>query len=150
MEIIQIDRKDLGRIKPLWEKLNCLHRDRSEYFSDYFERFTFEKRIEEFALKPALGIFAAAKEKKLFAYCIASLDEHGMGEIDSLYVSKDCRGQKIGQHLMEKTLVWLDKKCAKKIRISVAGGNEQAFGFYEKFGFKPRFSVLEQVKPEKS
>jgi ribosomal protein S18 acetylase RimI-like enzyme len=47
---------------------------------------------------------------------------------------------------MEKALAWLNGKGAKKKIVSVAVGNEQAYGFYSRFGFLPRRTLLEQKK----
>ncbi len=145
MEIVELDPADIKLIKPLWERLNRLHRDKSEHFAGHFETFTFEARSRELAAKSHLGIFAARHggEEMFSAYCIASYEE-GMGEIDSLYVSQDCRGEGAGRRLMNRALAWLKGFDCGKIRISVAYGNEQALDFYEKFGFKQRFVVLEQ------
>ena len=148
MEILELAREDLSLIKPLWERLNRLHREKSVHFADHFDRFTFDARSRELVLKSRLGIFAArhGKGEPYEAYCIVSL-EGGTGEIDSLYVSPDCRGTGTGSRLMERGLEWLAGSGCEKIRISVAHGNEQALGFYEKFGFKKRFTVLEQIRP---
>jgi ribosomal protein S18 acetylase RimI-like enzyme len=145
MDIIELKPEDLYQIKPLWEKLNRLHRERSDHFADHFDRFTFEDRIREFEGKPHLAVFAAGKDPgEYLAYCIASADGD-TGEVDSLYVDPECRGEGIGRQLMERAMAWLSGTGCPRVRISVAQGNEQALGFYETFGFKPRFVMLEQV-----
>ena len=45
---------------------------------------------------------------------------------------------------MKKALAWMDEKGAVKKVVAVAAGNEQAFNFYERYGFVPRKTVLEQ------
>ncbi|MEH0018397.1 MAG: GNAT family N-acetyltransferase [Desulfobacter sp.] len=146
MEITRLDLSDIHLIQPLWEQLNRLHRERSNYFTAQFDRFTFADRVRELETKSRTGIFVArdGDGKAVFAYCIASL-ESGVGEIDSLYVSPDCRGNRVGHHLMETALAWLSGHGYSKIRISVVHGNEQALGFYEKFGFRQRLVILEQT-----
>ena len=83
----------------------------------------------------------------LIGYCVSSIDKWLTGEIDSIFVTPQCRGQGIGTTLMEKALEWLNSKGAKKKIVSVAVGNEQAYVFYEQFGFYPRRTLLEQKKP---
>lgn len=146
MEITRLDLSDIHLIQPLWEQLNRLHRERSNYFAAQFDRFTFADRVRELETKSRTGIFAArnGEGKAVFAYCIASLED-GAGEIDSLYVSPDCRGNRVGHRLMETALAWLSGHGCSKIRISVVHGNEQALGFYEKFGFRQRLVILEQT-----
>ena len=146
MNIIELKPDALYKIKPLWEKLNHLHRERSDHFADHFHRFTFEDRIREFEGKPHLAVFAAGTGPDEYqAYCIVSADGDA-GEVDSLYVDPECRGKGIGRKLMERALDWLSGTGCAKVRISVAQGNEQALDFYETFGFKLRFLVLEQPK----
>ena len=79
-------------------------------------------------------------------YCISSVDKNNTGEIDSIFVLHSCRGLGIGEQLMQKGLQWMDEIGAEKIVVNVAAGNEQAFGFYERYGFYPRRTMLEQIK----
>mgnify|MGYP000956525834 FL=1 len=79
-------------------------------------------------------------------HCISSVDKDYTGEIDSIFVLKGYRGVGIGEQLMQKGLQWMDDMGAEKIVVNVAAGNEQAFGFYEKYGFYPRRTMLEQIK----
>lgn len=145
MEIIQLHRDRLEEIRPLWEALNQLHHDRSENFSSHFKGFTFEDRTHELMKKTELGLFAAGPEKGqgYSGYCIAFV-ENGTGEIDSIYIAPDCQGKGLGQLLMDRALDWLDQWGCAKTRISVAQGNEQALAFYDQWGFKQRFVVLEK------
>jgi ribosomal protein S18 acetylase RimI-like enzyme len=39
----------------------------------------------------------------------------------------------------------MDKEGAAEKIVEVGAGNEQAWGFYEKYGFLPRKTVLKQV-----
>ncbi len=45
---------------------------------------------------------------------------------------------------MLQALVWMDECGATRKRVSVGDGNEEAWKFYEKFGFYPRMTILEQ------
>ncbi|MBN2735100.1 MAG: hypothetical protein JXQ82_09630 [Methanomicrobiaceae archaeon] len=48
--------------------------------------------------------------------------------------------------LILRALSWLDKNGSVENRVPVANGNEAAFSFYQKFGFYPRRTILEQKK----
>ena len=79
-------------------------------------------------------------------HCKSSVDKENTGEIDSIFVLQGYRGLGIGEQLMQKGLQWMDEMGAEKIVVNVAAGNEQAFGFYERYGFYPRRTMLEQIK----
>jgi ribosomal protein S18 acetylase RimI-like enzyme len=69
------------------------------------------------------------------AYCVTSLTADGTGEIDSLFVEQDYRGEGIGTALTQRALGWLDgRKVVSKI-VCVAFGNDSALEFYKRFGF---------------
>ncbi|MDQ7094361.1 GNAT family N-acetyltransferase [Desulfosporosinus sp. PR] len=138
----------LKRVAPLWEKLNEHHAGISTFFKDDIAKRTFEQRNEQWIAKAIQGFLRIdlAIEKrsdKAIGYCVAVLHE-GYGEIDSLYVNEAFRKMGVGSSLIELALKWLDKKAVIKKKINVAVGNEQAFRFYQKYGFYPRAVILEQ------
>jgi diamine N-acetyltransferase len=143
MEIIEKDKSQLQDIKSLWEELNSYHGQLSTNFKDHFNSFTFENRISKLIDKEHLSLFVAFDRTISIGYCIATADKE-RGEIDSIYIKNGYRGQKVGYKLMFKALEWLNKLNLNEIDIFVAEGNEQVFGFYEKFGFKNRFTVLQK------
>ena len=139
----------IDEIKPLWEKLNIHHLDKSIDFKEKYKRFTFEKRKEGIIEKSKTAEFHIELAQDMqrgicIGYCLCSVQDNGTGEVESLFLDSDYRGQDIGQSLMEKTLDWLHHNNAKPIIIGVASGNENAFGFYSKFGFYPKVTILEQ------
>ena len=140
----------IDKIAPLWAELNRQHLSLSPYFKDYYTTLIFEDR-KKAILQRAWGgdvhvDLALNASDQLVGYCVSSIDKWLTGEIDSIFVITECRGQGIGTTLMEKALEWLNIKGAKKKIVSVAVGNEQAYVFYEQFGFYPRRSLLEQKK----
>ncbi|MDG5816238.1 GNAT family N-acetyltransferase [Chitinispirillales bacterium ANBcel5] len=90
----------------------------------------------------ALALFAALNESEIIGYCIASADKN-KGEIDSLYIKEQFRNHGLGAKLMSTALSWLRELPLSSIQVYVAEGNEEALGFYRKFGFKDRFHVLQ-------
>ena len=76
------------------------------------------------------------------AYAFSSVDVHGRGELESIYVSPALRGRGLGRELALLQLAWLRARSAWPIRVSVAAGNEAALPFYRSLGFFPRATVL--------
>jgi len=135
----------LDIIRPLWEELNVLHAEKSPFFSDDYKAFTFEDRkkiLQEKATKGKLRVSIWTGEEGLTdGYCIASIDGYE-GEIDSIYVRKERRKSGIGVAMMKDCLEWLKKNGSERIKVAVAYGNEDAFGFYKKFELFPRATTL--------
>jgi ribosomal protein S18 acetylase RimI-like enzyme len=52
----------------------------------------------------------------------------------------------IGDSLIRNALSWLDKEEAVAKIVEVGEGNEQSLGFYARYGFLLRKTVLKQVK----
>jgi ribosomal protein S18 acetylase RimI-like enzyme len=137
----------LNKIEPLWQQLNSHHLSRSPYFKDYYRTLTFQDRkraILQRALGGEVRVDLALNGDTPIAYCVSSIDRAQTGEIDSIFVDTKYRGQGIGRTLMEKAIAWLSSVGAKKKIVSVGVGNEQAYGFYARFGFLPRRTMLEQ------
>ena len=143
----------IDRVASLWEELNKQHLSLSPYFKDYYRTLTFEDRkssIQQRAFGGEVRVDLALDDSdQPIGYCISTIDRWLTGEIDSIFVCPQYRGQGIGTTLMEKALDWLKVKGAKKNIVSVTVGNEQAYVFYEQFGFFPRRTLLEQKKAAK-
>ena len=58
MNIISVEKDitEIEIIKPLWEKLNLIHLDKSVYFKSKYEKFTFDKRMNSIYKKAEKGI----------------------------------------------------------------------------------------------
>jgi diamine N-acetyltransferase len=124
--------------------------ERSPCFKSYYAAMTFPKRKAMFLQKAARGemrvdIALDEETRQHVGYCISSLDAEKTGEIESIYVLEKYRGLGVGSLLMEGALTWMEVKGAAKKTVIVAAGNEQAFGFYERYGFHIRKTMLEQV-----
>jgi ribosomal protein S18 acetylase RimI-like enzyme len=141
----------LDDIKELWEALNEHHKEKSLHFKEFYNMFSFDTRkadlIKQAQNKHMQVVIALDDEVQIrVGHCISSVDNDNTGEIDSIFVLHSYRGLGIGEQLMQKGLQWMDEMGAEKIVVNVASGNEQAFGFYEKHGFYPRRTMLEQIK----
>ncbi len=132
----------------LWERLNKHHKERSPCFKGYYEAMTFAKRKAMFLQKATRGkmlVELAFDGDQRVGYCITSLDAEKTGEVESIYVLEEYRGRGIGDRLMRSALAWMQQNGAIKKTVIVAAGNEQAFSFYDRYGFHVRKTMLEQV-----
>lgn len=145
------DIREVEQIRPLWVQLNEHHRLNARTFRSQYERMTFEDRKAYFRKVAAIGIVQIdlafdPETGRYVGYCVSSLSKDKAGEIESIYVEEGYRSQGIGAALMERALKRLDAGGSVRNRVSVGDGNEVAFGFYRKFGFFPRMTVLEQTR----
>lgn len=148
---IELDSSQIDSIKPLWEKLRDHHRELSHYFQERYAEFTFQERKEELLKKSENGILKidTAYDKaaeQFIGYCISSISEEQIGEVDSIYLDKKYRFLNIGDTLMKRSLDWMDQKGVKTKKIMVAAGNEDTIAFYSRYRFYPKHIILEQVK----
>ena len=146
MEIVEIPKHRISEIEPLWCELNAHHQRNSANFEDHFFSFSFSERSESLLAKETLAIFAARVDSEFVGYCIASSDR-GSGEIDSLYIKPQFQGASLGAQLTEAAMSWLSERGCSQISVAVADGNEAAIPFYENFGFRKRFSILQILYP---
>lgn len=143
MHTVEYDKNQIGEIKALWQDLNRLHGQRSVNFRHHFSTFTFEERSEQLLSKEELKLFVAYEKGQKIGYCAATL-ENGVGEIDSIYIKPNFQSAGVGRELMERALDWLEHFHCKSIRVAIAEGNESVMPFYERYGFKTRFVVLQR------
>jgi ribosomal protein S18 acetylase RimI-like enzyme len=89
-------------------------------------------------------------ENKAVGYLVSSLNSEKIGTIESIYVCETYWGMGVGDGLMKNALTWMDQNGAATKTLEVTVGNEQVYGFYERYGFLPRQTLLKQVKSSKS
>ena len=140
-----IKREELDILRPLWEKLNLMHLRESRHFRYFYESFTFDERFRSFREKKdgdilIEGVFR--DDGKVLGYCISTVDG-SRGELDSLYLDEECRGQGLGSTLVENSIHWLRERKCSRIVVAVADGHESVFPFYEKHGLFPRLTWLQ-------
>ncbi len=151
IEYTVTDQQGLDLIGALWEKLNEHHRVRAPHHAANFTRMTFDQRkkgLLEKSRKGALRIDLArdVKTGKLVGYCVSTVSEDKQGEIESIFIEKDYRRCGIGDNFMKQALNWMDSLSVTKRIIGVAVGNEEAFGFYSRYNFYPRVTILSQIE----
>lgn len=137
----------LDFVGPLWERLNEHHWNNSIDFKPKYANMKYESRKEALLKKSCNGKLRIELAREIgqnnyVGYCISSIDKEGNGEIESIYVDPHCRGSHIGDSFMKSTLEWMDLNGVISKSIGVAAGNEQAFGFYRRYGFCPSVTIL--------
>ena len=145
--------KGIEGVRPLWEKLNAHHADLSPRFGEAMRVRTFDIRKQKLLAKGGadrirVDLVSVGLDEPAVAYCISTVSDDGVGEIDSIYVKEDLRGQGVGSELMRRALAWLDsKKVAAKI-VSVMSDNDEALAFYRRFSFHPRTILLQEIRDD--
>lgn len=151
IKYISGDETLLDKIEQLWLGLNQQHLESSPSFSSYYKALTFDNRKAFLAQKAQNGLLCVelAEDEntgRFVGYCVSSLDRNKTGGIESLFIEEGYRGLGIGDSLIKSSLSWMDANGAETKLVSVAAGNEDAFRFYARYGFRPRRTVLEQIK----
>lgn len=154
IEYLEKDKSGLDLIAPLWEKLKEHHRVRSTHFKEQFSKTSWvmrKKQILDKAHKGAMLVHLAkdSDTNKLVGYCVTSIDDKDVGEIETIFIEAEYRRAGIGGAFMKRALKWMDSKSVTRKVIAVAAGNEEAFDFYARYNFYPRVSVLMQSEVKK-
>lgn len=139
----------LDLVKPLWEKLNEHHMNNSKYFYDRYKNFSFDATRRKAFTKDnvdAVNIDLIKKDKKYIGYCISTVKDKNVGEIESLFIEKEYRKFGLGDKLMTRAIKWLDDNEVKIKILGVAEGNEKVLEFYKRYGFYKRTMILQQIE----
>lgn len=147
VEYIQGDVELLHEVGSLWEKLNEHHKNNSKHFKEKYSKFTFKDRKKGLIKKSANGklkVCMAKIENEIVGYCISSINDENVGEIESIYVEPKFRSFRIGDKLITSSLKWMDESKVSSKIIGVSAGNEKVFGFYERYGFYPSVTILKR------
>jgi ribosomal protein S18 acetylase RimI-like enzyme len=104
ISIVEKDLTEINTIKPLWEKLNLIHLDKSVYFKSKYENFTFDKRMKSIYKKAEKGIMKLDllldnDKGEYVGYCLSSI-ERDLGEIESIFIEEKYRKHGLGDKLM--------------------------------------------------
>jgi diamine N-acetyltransferase len=153
IEYLEKDQSSLDIIEPLWEKLREHHRVHSVHFKDHFSRIKWETRRKEILEKTHHGALFVhlAKDSdtgNIVGYCVTSINNMKVGEVESIFVETKYRRAGIGAYFMKQAIAFMNAHNVFRKVIAVASGNEEAFGFYARFNFYPRVSILTQ--PDKN
>lgn len=137
----------LDAVGLLWEKLNAHHVAQSPSFGEDYAMRTYAWRKAGLLKKDWNLRVELAQETETgnaIGYCISVITPEA-GVIESIFIEAEYRRQGIGDALMQHALAWMDEHDVSMKRVVVAVGNEEAFGFYQRYGFHSRHIVLQQV-----
>ena len=149
IEIISGGPELLDHIAPLWEELNKYHIKKSTHFSGLYKSRNFETRRNGLLSKAKhlrVDIVKDFKENNDIGYCICTMNDNHVGEIDSIFIKEPYRGNGFGKRLMEMALAWFDNHGVTRKVLSVGSGNDEVIKFYEMFGFYPETIYLRQKR----
>ena len=149
ISLVEKDINEIQLIKPLWEKLNLIHFNKSVYFKSKYEKFKFEKRMESINRisengTVKLDVILDNDTMEYVGYCL-SLIEDNIGEIESIFIEKQYRGYKLGDKLMINALNWFESNSITNVQINVVYANDKAIPFYEHYGFYVGNYILKRV-----
>lgn len=136
----------IDQVAPLWERLKQHHAQFSQHFPESIKKTTFAQRKQRWQKEAAEGqlqVLLAYQSQKLIGYCVSGINQN-VGEVHSIFVDPDTRGEHVGTQLMNQALHWMDQNQVKSKKVEVATGNEAAYPFYERFDFFPRTTILLQ------
>jgi len=145
----------LDQVRAMWEELNRYHCGCSQHFKEHYLGMTWQKRKYTLLKKMVGGemhVEIAIDELtgRGVGYAVSTLNAQMAGEVESIYVEGAYRRMGVGKTLMKDSLDWMDHRGAATKQVEVSVGNEVAWGFYGRFGFKPRKTLLLQVKDKPS
>lgn len=108
---------------PLWEKLDTHHARVSRHFSSRSSGSGFAERKKGLLEKAVPGKLRVELVKlrdndRYIGYCISSIDQKQIGEIESIFLEDEFRNQGIGHQLMQKALRYIWKH--RIVRFTIA------------------------------
>lgn len=137
-------------IEPLWNTQRQHHIDVSTHFRPTMLETDWRSRsagLARYVDQGGLRVDTAAIGGDLVGYCIATIDDNGRGDVQSLFVLAAQRGSGVGGQLLQRSLAWFRQKGCERITAGVAAGNEAVLPFYARHGLHPRTTIL-QVPPQ--
>ena len=89
-------------------------------------------------------VYTSDRDKPI-GFCITSLSNDSIGEVEALYVLDEYRSNNLGTKLLQRSLQWMEAHNALEQKLIVAAGNEKVFPFYQKFEFYTGYTALFRV-----
>ncbi len=129
---------ELDCIRESWTSLKKMH-DRLDRLTgkEPSRKSWAERRLELLNKADTSSLFevVAHDDGRVAGYCFSTVDFQGVGEIDSLYISRTLRGLGHGSDLVRNALSWFEHHECGEIRLWVHPANVEAVRFYWRFGF---------------
>jgi ribosomal protein S18 acetylase RimI-like enzyme len=128
-------KEDAGQRDPFMN-LKWPHEEGHDYFTKLLQS---EKSV---------GLLAEI-EGQVIGYLVGYLRQSSslrpvrIAELESMYVQKEYRGQRVGQQLVRRFLEWSRKQGTERVSVTAYAANEEAVSFYKRMGFIPKNLTLE-------
>ena len=68
--------------------------------------------------------------------------ENKVGYLDTVFISKECRGKGLSSVMKDEFLSWLKEREIKNCRVNIVTTNENAIAIYKKWGFTTNEKLL--------
>ncbi|HFH7277618.1 TPA: N-acetyltransferase family protein [Streptococcus agalactiae] len=146
--------KDLPDIAELLKQILMLHHEvRPDIFHTRGSKFS-KEQLKEMLMDESRPIFVyESDEGKVVAHLFLQLQEKRdlprksfkTLYIDDLCIDEEVRGQQIGQKLIDFARQYAKKDGCYNITLNVWNDNQRAVSFYEKLGFKPQQTQMEEI-----
>ena len=153
--IRRAEEKDIPRVMELLRDVLELHaRIRPDIFVPGTAKYTEEELKEKF-LREDTPVYVAADDADRvigYAFCVLmdppfihNMVPHRSMFIDDLCVDASCRGQHVGRALYRFVLEEARRLGCYEVELNVWEGNDDARGFYEAMGMKPKETRMETI-----
>lgn len=148
-------------LEPLWLHLFDHHRSVGDAGIRLIERdrsWPHRRRLyEELFAEPDTFVVLAERGSEPVGYALCHVRQGAddtwdtgdrIGEIETLVLSPDARGNGVGTALMDAAEAELGRRGAATTVTAVLEGNEEAMAFYLQRGMKPTVTYLMKIGPD--
>ena len=145
--------QDLEGLKALLYQVCQIHADgRPDLFKAGGIKYT-DQELLDIIPDDSRPVFVCAEENRVLGYAFCILEEgrestslHPVRTLylDDLCVDESVRGRRIGRQLYDRVLQAARELGCSRVTLHAWNFNEKAFGFYEKLGMNPLYTVMEQ------
>ena len=148
-------------LEPLWLYLFDHHRSVGDAGIRVIERersWPHRRRLyEELFAEPDTFVVLAERQGRPVGYALCHIKQGAddtwdtgdrIGEIETLVLSSEARGEGVGTALMDAAEAELGRRGAGTIVTAVLEGNDRARDFYLRRGMKPTVTYLMKIRPD--
>ena len=166
MADVEIERgsaSDIGLLEPLWVAVHHVHQasmpELAPYVSDEVTWGERRKLYEDLFDRPDTFLFLVRRGGEPIGYALGWVADavdgwaadtwkvgERVGELESISVLPEHRGQGIGERLLDLVDEEFDRLGVQDVIIGVLPGNEGARRLYERRGFKPTWMYLSRFQ----
>jgi ribosomal protein S18 acetylase RimI-like enzyme len=165
VELTRGSAQDIPRLEPLWVAVHHQHRaampELGPYVSDEVTWREHRPIYEELFRRPDTFVFLASEGDRLIGYAlghVVPVEEtwiadtwatgRRIGELESISVLPEHRGQGIGSRLMDEVHAEFDRLGIEDVVIGLLPGNERALRLYERHGYVPNWLYVSRFRSE--